>query len=248
MPTSDTWLTSYSSTSFSKMRLFCFHYAGGNAQIFHPWLPLLPAGLELIAINLPGRGILFDKPPYTDLNKLTSHLIKKLTPWLNKPYAIFGHSLGAILAFEVTRCIRRFNYPLPKHLFLAGREGPHIADEQQNYLLPDEKFFQVLREKEGTPEAILENKDLMKLLLPAIRADFELAETYQCQQEPPLSCPITVLGGLQEETTEEEFATWEKETTGEFKLNFLPGNHFFIHTQYEAIIDMISKVFYSRNG
>ncbi len=233
------WIMTDSIHHQNKLSLICLHHAGGDAHIFKPWLDFLPSWIRVVTINLPGRGVLFAENPYTDLNQLIPDLASRIQPWMNDNYAIFGHSLGALLGFEIARRSNEYNYSQPKHLFLAGREGPRLPRDEMNHLLPDEEFVQVLRDKEGTPQEILDNNELMQLLLPTIRADFQVAETYQYQPKKALHCPITVFAGLEEEPSDEDFAAWKDETSKTATLKRLPGGHFFVYTEYKSIIKNI---------
>lgn len=239
--TSDPWVVTDAIYHQNKLSLICLHHAGGDANIFQPWLEFLPSWIRLVAINLPGRSTLFTQQPYTDLNQLLPDLAARIKPWMNNNYVLFGHSLGALLAFELARCGNIYHYQQPKHLFLAGRESPRLPEDKMDHLLPDEEFIQVLRDKEGTPEEILKNHELMQLLLPIIRADFQVAETYRYQSENLLNCPISVFSGTEEEPSDDEFIAWKDETTGDFEFKRLPGGHFFVQTQFKFIIDLIVK-------
>jgi medium-chain acyl-[acyl-carrier-protein] hydrolase len=175
-----------------------------------------------------------------------------LLPFMDKPFAFFGHSMGAMIAFELARRLRRTGGSLPVHLFLSGSGSPHHPTlERHIYDLPEPELLEELRRLNGTPKGALDNPELMQLLLPVIRADFAVCQTYVAAEEPPLECPLTVFGGLQDtDVTRESLTAWRQQTTGSFSLWMLQGDHFFLHASqaklheilYEALADMTDRL------
>ena len=166
-----------------------------------------------------------------------------LLPFFNKPFAFFGHSMGALILFELTRWLRRTKNPMPVHLFVSGRRAPQVPDRQPpSHNLPEPEFIQRLRELNGTPQEVLDHPELMQLMLPLLRADFSVCETYEYQVELPLNCPIAAFGGLEDiEVPREDIEPWRTETTGSFSLHMLPGDHFFLHTSQRDVTRVIDQ-------
>jgi surfactin synthase thioesterase subunit len=214
------------------LRLFCFHYSGGSAQVFHGWPERLPPNVEIAAIQLPGRGHRLSEPHIRRLAPLSRIVAQELLPYLDKPFVFFGHSLGALLSFETTRSLRRENRSLPAHLFVSATEAPHRRiPEESLSSLPKSEVVKKLREFNGTPIEVLQNDELLDLMLPTIRADFELCETYEYHHEPLLECPMTIYGGLDDQTVEaERLAAWREMTVGACEIRRFRGGHFYINT------------------
>jgi medium-chain acyl-[acyl-carrier-protein] hydrolase len=226
------------------VRLFCIPYAGGSAPIFRSWPDGLPAQVEVFAVQLPGRGGRLKEKPYTRLITLVEDLAHAIQPYLDRPAAIFGHSFGALVSFELARQLRKRSGPLPIHLFLSGYHAPHLADPDPPISsLSDADFVERLRSLNGTPRQVLEEKALMQLLLPTLRADFEALETYLYIPEKPLDCPITVFGGLQDlQLTPDRLEAWRAHTYDSFNIYMLPGDHFFLHTSQALLLSNLSQV------
>ncbi|HEX8092144.1 MAG TPA: thioesterase domain-containing protein, partial [Blastocatellia bacterium] len=163
----------------ARLRLFCFPYAGGNTQIFRSWVNALPESVEACPIQLTGRAPRLMEKPFTRLLPLAHAIAEGMLPYCDKPFAMFGHSMGAMLSFEVARYLRSHSGAEPAQLFVAGRRAPHIPDtEPRTYNLPEPEFIEELRRINGTPQAVLDNEELMQLFLPVLRADFEVCQTY----------------------------------------------------------------------
>ena len=225
------------------LRLFCFPYAGGAATIYHRWANQMPPTVELIPVELPGRGRRLNEPPIRQMPALIEALTPMIIPLLNAKFALFGYSLGAILAFELARELRRRNAPPPERLFASARRAPQIPDRSPiTYNLPDEEFRAELLRLNGTPIAVLEEDELMNLMGPAIRADFEMIQSYEYDDDAPLSCPLTVYGGLQDdEETRALLSAWRQQTNAEFSLHMLPGDHFFIRSASHLLLDLLRR-------
>jgi medium-chain acyl-[acyl-carrier-protein] hydrolase len=214
----------------AKLRLFCFPYSGSGASTFRMWPSHLPTGVEVCAVQLPGREERLRERPFTRVEQLVKVITEEILPYLDKPFALFGHSLGALVAFEVARQLYRCSIAAPEHLFVSARAAPQsILRETPMHSLPPQQFIARLRDFNGTPEAILHNQELMELFLPIIRADFELNETYCYEPESSFSCPITAYYGMQDHVTHyADVVGWAEHTTGKFTVRTLPGDHFFI--------------------
>lgn len=223
------------------LRFFCFPYGGGNASIYQWWHVRLPEQVEVRAIQLPGRANRIGETPFTRITDLVPVLTEALLPLLDRPFAFFGHSLGAILSFEVTRELQRRRSLLPKCLFVSGRRAPQIpCTDPPSYSKSDEDFLAYLDELNGTHPEVRKNAELLQLLLPVLRADFELGETYQYSKGTPLSCAITVFGGSDDEETSHGWLEgWRLQTSGKFSQHILSGGHFFIHANEDELLKVL---------
>jgi medium-chain acyl-[acyl-carrier-protein] hydrolase len=213
----------------ARLRLFCFPFAGGGASIFHSWSRALPEGIELCAIQPPGRESRIAEEPVSRLDALVATLVEETRELRRMPFVFFGHSIGALVAFEMTRALRRIGEPLPLHLFVSAAVPPPSHEEEPLSALADDTLIERLRELEGTPAPIIDNSELMKLFLPALRADLALRDGYEKREEPPLPIPITAFGGDRDAgVSVAELASWRDETTATFDLKIMSGGHFFI--------------------
>jgi medium-chain acyl-[acyl-carrier-protein] hydrolase len=212
--------------------LFCFHYAGGSAQVFYNWPGHLPPSVEMGAIQLPGRGHRLGEPYIKGLLPLSGIVARELSPYLDKPFVFFGHSLGALLCFETARSLRRENWRQPAHLFVSATEAPHRRSPEEPLSgLSKSSLVKKLHEFNGAPAEALQNDELLELMLPTIRADFELCETYEYRTEPPLECPMTIYGGLEDREVEaERLAAWSEMAVGACEIRMSPGGHFHINS------------------
>jgi medium-chain acyl-[acyl-carrier-protein] hydrolase len=238
-----TWLSCFSPNADAALRLFCFSYAGGSAAIFRNWAESLPRAVEVCAVQLPGRGSRLSEPSATHLLTLVAEIAQGLEPYLDKPCAFYGHSMGALVAFELTHLLYRTDRVELSHLFVSGCSAPQtIKADELTYNLPDDQFIEHLRELNGTPGELLENPELMQLMLPIIRADFMALETYSCVPQPKLACPVTAIGGLEDATVSfGDIKAWSEQTTASFSARMLPGDHFFIHSARTLLLQVLSK-------
>lgn len=237
------WFTCPHPCPEAQLRLFCFHYAGGGALIFRNWSDYLSSNIELCAIELPGRGRRLSESPYTQLKPLIQTLSLALYSYLDKPFAFFGHSMGGLVSFELARQLRREYNLSPKCLFVSGCRAPQIPDSDPPiHQLSDSEFLEELRRLNGTPEAILQNQELMELLLPCLRADFAILETYTYQYESPLNCKIIGFQGKEDqEVSPTEMQAWQQQTNANFYLHALPGNHFFLHSHQLTLLHLLNQ-------
>lgn len=224
-----------------RLRLFCFAYAGGSATAFLPWQAAVDPTVEICAIQLPGRGARMGEAPPADFAQLVRVLTEEIARHRDLPFAFFGHSLGALLAFEVARhgALRRF--PAPVQLIVSGCDAPQSrAPSRQLHLLPDDELIQALRDYNGSPAEVLADRELMALILPTIRADFALAERYSYRPGLRLNLPMTVFAGREDDHCKlEQVTQWERETSGPCAIDWFDGDHFFIHAQRDAVLARI---------
>lgn len=237
------WFRYWQRKPHASLRLFCFPYAGGGASIFHTWSASLPAKIEVCPVQLPGRENRILEQPFSHIQALTHALAQALHPYLDMPYAFFGHSMGALLSFELTHYLQNMGggNAGPEHLFVSAFRAPHLPDPSLPiHHLPEPAFVEELRRLQGTPEEILQNAEFLHLLLPLLRADFTVCETYVCERDTRLKCPITAFGGLQdEEVSCEMLSAWSQHTSQSFKLHYVAGSHFFLQTAQAELLQVI---------
>ncbi len=241
--TPQAWIRNAKTNPHACIRLFCFPYAGGGASTFRWWPKELPPEWEVCPIQLPGREGRFQEEPYRRITTIVEDLADLLPSFLDLPFGIFGYSLGGIIGFELTRALRRRGLPQPFHLIVAACEAPHArTDHPPTYNLPKAEFIHSLRKMGGTPELVLDNPDLFDLFIPLLRADFEANETYVYQDEPPLACPISAYGGLEDKSiSRNSLEMWQEQTTNSFNLRLFPGDHFFIRDHNEQLLNMLAR-------
>ena len=225
-------------------RLFCFPYAGGGASVFFPWTRIAPPDLEICAAQLPGRESRIAAPLLKSFDELTAELLRSIEPLLDRPFAFYGHSMGTLVAFELARALRRAGRPQPLHLFVSGRNAPHLHDpDPPMHELPDDEFIaEMIRRYDGIPAEVLEAPELMQLLLPSLRADMQVIETHEYRDEPPLDMPITALAGTDDPCiTSEGFQAWREYTRSRFTTHLFPGGHFFLHAAAAEVLRIIER-------
>lgn len=214
----------------ARLRLGCLPYAGGGSAVFHRWRAILPRSIEVVPICLPGRESRIDERPHIEMKALVSEIADSLVPHLDCTYALLGHSMGAWIAFELVRELRRRELSLPQLLVVAASPPPHLLRKGKPlHERPDEEFVaQVADRFGGIPQALRDNAELLQLVLPALRADFQLLEEYQFMDEPPLDVDIVALGGTNDPTVSaSELANWRQHTAAKFSVRLVPGDHFF---------------------
>ena len=212
-------------------------------MFFRHWSRLLPEGVVVCPIELPGRGSRLREPAFNSITALLEAMTPVLLNCLDRPFAFFGHSMGATIGFEVTRLLRRENHAQPLHLFVSGRRAPQIPDlNPHTYDLADPDFLKELHRLNGTPKEVLENSEVMALMLPLLRADFRLVQTYSYSAAPPLECPISAFGGLQDsEVDRVDLEAWREQTTSSFSLQMFPGDHFFVKASQPQLLQVLSR-------
>jgi surfactin synthase thioesterase subunit len=245
---SGSWLRYRKANSQAAVRLFCFPYAGGGALSYRTWADQMPiANVEVCPVELPGRGLRLREQPFTALLPLVQALAESLQPFMDRPFIFFGHSMGAMIAFELARLLRWNKKSGPCHLFASACRAPQVADtEPVTYDYPEEEFKQELRRLKGTPEMVLSEPELMQLVLPSLRADFAVTQTYEYRAGEPLECGISVYGGLaDDEISRERLSGWRDQTTGHFKLRMFPGDHFFLSTSQGLLLRVLAQELHS---
>jgi medium-chain acyl-[acyl-carrier-protein] hydrolase len=237
------WLVVHAAASPVRARLICFPYAGGGASAFRRWAPLIPAGVELVAVQPPGREARFTETPYRALTPLVAGLREAIAPLLDRPTIFFGHSLGALVAYELVRMLIAADMPRPAHLFASGRRAPGLALGRRAFHdLPQAELIEELRAMKGTGDGVLEHPELMEMLLPLLRADFEVHDTYRWQPGAPLDLPITALGGLDDVATDvDNLAAWQSMSRQPCRVRMFRGGHFFIDDSRDEVLAVVCQ-------
>lgn len=225
-----------------KIRLFCFPFAGGHSHTYRLWENYLPDFVDVCPAHLPGRTNRISEPGFSELSKLADSLTGEIIPYLDIPFAFFGHSMGAIVSFELAHRLRERNKS-PLHLFVSGARAPQIpARTPDLHDLPDNEFKAELLKLNGTSSEILNNTELFEFLLPTLRTDFELVEKYRFEQEICLNCPITAFGGdRDDEVYPDELESWSAQTCKSFKYKIFSGDHFYFDSNPEELLNFITK-------
>ena len=245
------WLAIPRANPDARIRLLCFPCAGRGASLYRTWSGLLGNDVEVCAIQLPGRENRMDEPPYTRFQDLVSTLVQVLRPYLDREYAIFGHSLGALIGFEVARLLRETGGPAPIHMFASAQHAPQIPDPLPPIgMLPDAAFLAAVQQRyDGIPHEVLEEPEVVSLLLPMLRADFRVLEDYVYHPGQPLACGITALGGLGDlATSREQLSAWSLQTQGSFRFRMYPGEHFFIQSAEKEVLQSVSSELAAATG
>jgi surfactin synthase thioesterase subunit len=219
------------------MRLICLPYAGAAASIYRQWPAGIDPDFEVLGVQLPGRETRIWEPALTSLPVLVDQLAAALEPWVDRPYALFGHSMGALIVYELARALEARGQG-PSHLFVSAQAAPHRPNRHPTlHRLPDEELLAALRSLTARPDAAMDNAELMRLLLPTLRADCTLCSTYEWQAAVPLTCTLTALGGRDDRSvTRADLEAWRRHTTGPFDVRILPGDHFFVHSARAALL------------
>lgn len=241
-PEKDVWVQRPRPTPGARLRLLLIPHAGAGASAFRGWAEALPPEVEVCPVQLPGRENRMREPAFDRVPPLVEALAGALERWRDLPYAVFGHSNGALIGFELARHARRAGTPGPLHLFASGRRAPHLAGRQRPvHQLPQPELVAELAALGGMPRELLAHPELMDLLVPLLRADMALAETYAPTDEPPLSIPITVYTGTEDvKVSPDEAGGWERHTSGEFRLRRFPGDHFYLFSDRERSLAALS--------
>jgi surfactin synthase thioesterase subunit len=212
------------------MRLFCLPHAGGGASAFHGWHAAFAPQVQVCPILLPGRESRLSEPLYTNFDRLLDALSEELRSWLDVPFAVFGHSMGALLAFEWIRKLQREGTSVPSKVFLSGRRAPDASDEAGLLSsLSDAEFLDRLAHRyKGLPDEILNEPELMAVMLPILRADISIVESYRFTEGELLKCPTMVSAGVDDATVGfDQLMGWQRHVNSPFDVQIFPGGHFY---------------------
>ncbi len=216
--------------NLARTRVFCAAYAGGSAAVFRGWEGYWQGEIELCAIELPGHGTRWREQPCPRLLPLVRDLVEAVGPLLDRSFVLFGHSMGALIVYELAHALAQHG-ARADHVVVSACRAPHLPSKRPPiHNLEHSAFVKELQRFNGTPARLFEH-ELLDMLLPVLRADFEAIETYVYAPKPPLACAFTVIGGLDDQiVTRDELAAWRSHTSGSFTLDMVPGDHFFLRS------------------
>jgi surfactin synthase thioesterase subunit len=238
---SDAWIRRFHPAPDSRVRLFCFPHAGGSANFYLPASRLLAPAVEVLAIQYPGRQDRRSEAPIDNIPDLADHVFHAVRTVTDRPFALWGHSMGAVLAFEVALRLQRHGLPAPVRLFASGRRAPSCHRAEHLHEGGDEAIVAELKSLGATASTLLSDPELRAMILPAVRADYRAIETYRYRPGPPLGCPVTVLvGDSDQHVTLDEARAWADRTIAETDLHVFPGGHFFLVDQVAQVVDRVS--------
>ncbi|MGA5418568.1 thioesterase II family protein [Streptomyces pseudogriseolus] len=233
------WVRRFHPAPDAPHRLVCFPHAGGSASYFLPFARLLAPGVDVLAIQYPGRQDRRHEPCVDSVQGLADALVPELRGWFDRPVSFFGHSMGASVAYEVARRFEQRGQGLHR-LFVSGRRAPSTVRDERVYLLDDDGLIEDVVRLSGTDARVLADPAILRMALPSIRADYRAAETYRPAPGPPLSCPLTALTGDDDpRVTLDEAAAWADHSTGPFGLEVFPGGHFYLDGQTPAVLSTV---------
>ena len=229
--------------SNAPVRLICFSYAGGSSATYLSWKNYLDPRIELTMVQLPGRSMRLSETPFQTMEEIVRALFLALGKLDNKPFVFYGHSMGARVAYELTLMLHRFNHRLPIHFIASGSVAPCISRvKEQTYHLPDKEFILKVSELNGSPSEVLANTELMQLLLPALRADFKIIETYCNKSQAIIPTKISVLAGDKEEIEISNLEAWLKLFAHNTGIHWIAGDHFFVDKNRQAVLEVVNSL------
>ena len=237
------WIVRYGRSARPAVRLVCFPYAGGAASAYRLWPEGLPASVDLCAVQLPGREQRHREPPLTDMPSVVRATTAAVLPLADLPLVLFGHSMGAIIAYETARTLHRQHGIVPRRLIVSGRRPPHMpATRPAMHALPATALLDEIRRLNGTPGDVLNDPEMLDIVLPIIRADFRLIETYRMADATPLTCPVAAIGGdADPDVTPAMLAGWRATTSGDFETAVFPGDHFYHQADRPGVLRLIAR-------
>ena len=235
---SNIWFARQPSRRPARLRLFCLPYAGGGAGIYRNYSQEIPDDVEVCAIRLPGREKRFSEPAYRSVGPLVEAMADALRNDVDLPFVIFGHSLGALVGFELSRQLRRELGVQPVSLIVSAHRAPQIPDpDPPIHDLVDDEFIEEIQKLNGTPLEVFESPEILSLVMPMLRADFCMTETYQYREDTALDCRLRAYGGEEDdEVIRSELEPWREQASGDFELRMFPGGHFFIHHRHSELM------------
>lgn len=238
--TTGAWVRRFHPAPDAPHRLICFPHAGGAASFYFPVSRAMSPGVDVLAIQYPGRQDRRGEPCVNSIPALADALVDEVRPWFDRPVTFFGHSMGASLAFELASRLEAEGHVL-HGLFASGRRAPSTVRDERVHLRDDEGLIADITRLSGTDTQVLGDPEILRMILPAVRADYRAAETYRWTPGPRLSCPVFALtGDTDPQVTLEEARAWGEHTTGAFTLQAFPGGHFFLNSQAAQVMSSIT--------
>ncbi|GAA2100864.1 alpha/beta fold hydrolase [Streptomyces albiaxialis] len=237
----DLWIRRFHPAPDAATRLVCLPHAGGSASFYFPVSRALAPAVDVLAVQYPGRQDRRAEPCLDSIAALADEVAERLLPWADRPLSIFGHSMGATLAFEVALRLEQRDITLHA-LFASGRRAPSRHREESTHLHDDAALIREIKALDGTESQTLDDEEMLRAVLPAIRSDYRAAETYRYQPGPPLSCPVyAMVGDSDPKASVDEVRSWGDHTKERFELQTYPGGHFYLNAQAPRVIDAISR-------
>lgn len=237
------WLAYCRPNGAAKLRLFCVPHAGGGASTYRTWPAELPAQVEVCPVQPPGRETRLREPAFRRAEPLALAAATALAPWFDRPFALFGHSMGAVIAFELARALRSQGQPMPVCVIVSGRRAPHLPDRKGPiYDLPQDELLAELAKFGGTPSEALACRELIEFMLPLLRADCEVCDEHVHVPDAPLPCPLIAYGGAADpDVNQEELEGWREHTSGAFVARMFPGDHFYLQAQRSTVLSTLAR-------
>lgn len=239
--TDDTWIRVPHPNPAGPVRLVCLPHAGGAASYYFPMSAALAPDVEVLSVQYPGRHDRRGERPVDDLHVLADQVAEALEPWTDRPFALFGHSYGALVGYEVARRLRAADHH-PLALFASGRRAPSTRRDERLHLKPDASLIAELKALDGTVGALLDDEEIVAMIMPALRADYRAVETYVHRPGPELDIPVTALIGDEDpKVTSGEAARWREHTTSDFSLEVFPGGHFYLAGHLKELTQSLKR-------
>jgi surfactin synthase thioesterase subunit len=238
----DAWVRRYHPIGRPGVRLACFPHAGGSASFYRPMSAALAGAVDVMALQYPGRQDRRTTPCVDSVDELAEQILEALLPWADEPFAFFGHSMGAVLAYEVAKRMEQRRLPSPVRLIVSGRRAPTRRRPARVHLLDDDGIVAELRSLSGSDPRVLGDEEMLRTILPAVRSDYAAIETYVCTDPAPVSCPVTVLSGDRDpQVTLDDAREWQSHARGGFSMHILRGGHFFLMEQPDEVIRIVRE-------
>ncbi|GAB2771846.1 thioesterase II family protein [Amycolatopsis magusensis] len=242
-PDTGLWLRRYHPARPGAPRVICFPHAGGSASWYHPMSAALSPKAEVFSVQYPGRQDRRGERPVDDLADLAGRVAGVLAGLADRPLVFFGHSMGAVVAFEVARAFAARGLEAPAHLVASGRRAPDTHRDERVHERDDDGVIAELKLLSGTDTRVLGDEEILRMIMPAVRADYRAIETYRCAPGSPLDCPVTVLTGDSDpKTSLDEAKAWAAVTTGPFELRVFAGGHFFLTQHLDAVLALTAEL------
>ncbi|MGW2180960.1 thioesterase II family protein [Streptomyces sp. NPDC001732] len=241
IPGDNPWFRNYRPAPDAPVRLICLPHAGGSASFYFPVARELSPQVEVLAVQYPGRQDRRTEPAATDLEALADRIAEALEPWTDRPYALFGHSMGAVVGYEVARRTEAAGHG-PVELFVSGRSAPSLDRADAWYPNTDEEVVAEIRKLDGTGGTLLDDEETLRMILPALRADYRAVRGYRHRPGPALDCPVTAFTGDHDPKARvEDVQAWVNHTRSAFGLRVLPGGHFFLVDEQEEVLRTVRE-------